>query len=286
MSARKMPNLPRRQQTIRRYLRIVKFASGRNQDLSTVARHFGCSEATVLNASKALGLTYEEVRRRRSLRRVAEMERHISQEDILSDRDRRIVDCFNSKDAPTLEQVGTRFKLSRQRVHQVLVRARKRGVRVAERSSPAAGHWVERCNLCRRLLRIAKENPLITSRRLAESVRRPVWTVYWHLKKLRARNLVPKHFGCFRSERLILALQLYNRNRSLTATAVGRQLGYKNLPSVFRELRDRGFGYLILPRRSRTDHLLRRSSTVDLLPSVVRKSKSPVKHQVLRTASR
>jgi hypothetical protein len=36
-------NLPRRPTTVERYLKIVKFALGRDRDVEAVAKHFGCS---------------------------------------------------------------------------------------------------------------------------------------------------------------------------------------------------------------------------------------------------
>ncbi len=276
MSVQRIGTLPRRPRTLRRYVRILKFACRRNEKVSAVAKHFGCSEATVINASKAFGLTFEEVRHRRALRRVARIERCIPREDTLSLRDRLMVDLYSAKEAPTLDQIGVKFGLSRQRVHQILAGLRKRGVKLVDRSKPVMGHWVERCEICRQLVETAHRTPLITTRRLGVVLNVRTWTLYWHLQKLRARNLVPRHFGRLRSERLIRAIDLYNRDPNLSAMSLGRLVGYKNLPGAFQDLRRRGYGYLLVPRRDRRSQ--HRSSVVRIFPTTPgRSSASPRK---------
>ena len=271
MSAERIPSLPRRRTTLRRYLKILKFACGRDENLSAVASRFGCSEATVINASKAFGLTYDEVRDRRSLRRVAEIERRIPIKDELSLRDRRILDLYNSAEAPTLEFIASKVGLSRQRVYQIVSGMKRRGINVVGRSAPPMGHWVERCDLCRRLVSTAGRTPLITSRRLAASLQVEPWTLHWHIKKLRSRNLLPNHFGRLRSERLVRAIELYNRDPELTVAQLGRCLGYKNLPAAFRDLRRRGYGHLLAPQHAKGKVPSRRSSVVRIFPGIPRR---------------
>ncbi|MBI4470203.1 MAG: hypothetical protein HY650_12865 [Acidobacteria bacterium] len=243
----------------------MKFACGRNENLSAVASHFGCSEATVINASKAFGLTYDEVRNRRSLRRVVEMERRMPRKPVLSPRDRRILELYQSAAAPTLEQIAAEFDLTRQRVFQILAGLKERGIPVAKRSAPPMGHWVERCDLCHRLQAVARRTPLITARRLSETLGVEPWTLHWHVKKLRSRNLIPKHFGRLRSERLVRAIELFNREPSITAAELGRHLGYKNLPAAFLDLRRRGYGHLLAHSIERR-RLTRRPQVVPLYP--------------------
>jgi len=241
-------NLPRRPTTVERYLKIVKFALGRNRDVEAVAKHFGCSPATVLNAIRAFGVTYDQVRRRRTLPQLKVAEEYIRLERRLSERDQKIVEMYNSPEAPTLEQIGRAFGLTRQRVHQILKKAKALGVKLVERKTPPEGHWIERCQLCKRILQLQEEEPLLTRRQIAARLSAPIWVVHWHLNRLKARGLVERHFGYFRSERLVQAIKLYNSNPEVSAWKLGRMLGYKNLPGIFCELEKRGLGYLLRPR--------------------------------------
>jgi hypothetical protein len=247
MSAAKILNLPRRSKTVKRYLEIVKYAHGKNRGLTTVARHFGISPATVINASKAFGMTYEQVKRRRSLPEIKLVEKHLALAKDVDQRTAKIVQMYNTPEAPTLEEIGRRVGLTRQRVHQIIQDAKRKGLKVARRK-PTLGHWIERCRICRRMRDLAVRQPLMTTRSIARTLDIPIWKVYWHLEKLRAQRLVPRHFGHFRSERIIQAVKLYNQNRSISAWKLGQMLGYKNLPALFRELERRGLGYLLTPR--------------------------------------
>ena len=192
-------NLPRRPTTVERYLKIVKFALGRDRDVEAVAKHFGCSPATVLNAIRAFGVTYDQVRRRRTLPQLKVAEEYIKLERRLSERDQKIIEMYNSPEAPTLEQIGRAFGLTRQRVHQILKKAKALGVKLVERKTPPEGHWIERCQLCKRLLQLQEEEPLLTRRQIAARLDIPIWVVHWHLNRLKARGLVKRHFGYFRS---------------------------------------------------------------------------------------
>jgi len=237
--------LPRRPTTVERYLKILKFALGRNRDLDAVARHFGCSAATVINATKAFGVTYDQIRRRRTLPQIKLAEEYVKLGHELSERDRKVVSLYNSPESPTMQEIGRRVGLTRQRVHQILKKAKARGVKIVERQPPREGHWVERCAVCHRILRMQDEEPLTTRRQIGERLGVPIWIVHWHLNKLKGRGLLKPHFGYFRSQRLIEAIKLYNSNPTLSAWKLGRTLGYKNLPGIFAELQKRGFGYLL-----------------------------------------
>ncbi len=247
MGTAKILKLPRRPQTVKRYIEIIKYAQGKKEGLVSVARHFGVSPATVINATKAFGMSYDEVKRRRSLPEIRQIEKKLASIKDVDQRMIKIVQMYNSERAPTLEEIGRKFGLTRQRVHQILKEAREKGLEVARRK-PTLGHWIERCSICQQMRKLAARQPLMTTRNIARTLGIPTWKVYWHLNKLRARDLVPPHFGHFRSERIIEAIKLYNRNPSLSAWKLGQKLGYKNLPALFRELRRRGFGYLLVPR--------------------------------------
>lgn len=241
--------LPRRPTTAERYLRILKYALGRNRDVESVAKHFGCSTATVINATKAFGLTYDQVRRRRTLPHLKIVEQFVKQGRRLSERDQKVVDLYNSPSVPTLEEIGKQVGLTRQRVHQILKKAQALGVKLVQRRTPPEGHWVERCNVCKGILRLQEEEPLMTRRQVGQRLGAPIWVVHWHLNKLKARGLLKPHFGYFRSERLIQAIKLYNSDPTISAWKLGQQLGYRNLPGIFAELTKRGFGYLLRQRR-------------------------------------
>jgi len=247
MTTAKILSLPRRPKTVKRYLDIVRYAHGRKQGLTSVAEHFGISPATVINASKAFGMTYEQIKQRRSLPEIKLIEKHLAAVPDVDPRTVKIVEMYNSASAPTLEQIAHHVGLTRQRVHQILKDARRKGLNVTRRK-PTMGHWIERCKICHRMRDLAVRQPLMTTRSIGYALDVPIWKVYWHLEKLKAQGLVPKHFGHFRSERIIQAIKLYNRNPSISAWKLGRRLGYKNLPALFRELKRRGFGYLLVPR--------------------------------------
>jgi DNA-binding Lrp family transcriptional regulator len=241
--------LPRRPTTAERYLRILKYALGRNRDVETVAKHFGCSTATVINATKAFGLTYDQVRRRRTLPHLKIVEEFVKQGRQLSERDQKVVDLYNSPSVPTLQEIGKEVGLTRQRVHQILKKAEALGIRLAQRRTPPEGHWIERCEVCKRILQLQEEEPLLTRRQIGERLGVPNWIVHWHINKLKARGRLKPHFGYFRSERLIQAIKLYSSDPSLSSWKLGQQLGYRNLPGIFAELTKRGFGYLLKRRR-------------------------------------
>jgi AraC-like DNA-binding protein len=247
MATAKILHLPRRPRTVKRYLDIVRYAHEKKQGLTSVAKHFGISPATVINASKAFGMTYEQVKHRRSLPEIKLVEKQLASGGDLDPRTMRIIEMYNSPAAPTLEKIGRQVGLTRQRVHQIIREAQGQGLSVTRRT-PTMGHWIARCQICQRMRALAARQPLMTTRGIGQALDIPIWRVYWHLEKLKAQGLVPKHFGHFRSERIIQAIRLYNRNQSLSAWKLGQQLGYKNLPALFRELRRRGFGYLLFPR--------------------------------------
>lgn len=247
MSAATILKLPRRPRTVKRYLDIIRYAQGKKQGVTSVAKHFGISPATVINASRAFGMTYEEVKRRQSLPYLKLVEKQLTSAKDVDQRTLKIVEMYNSPEAPTLEEIGRQVGLTRQRVHQILMEARRKELKVAHRK-PTLGHWIQRCEICYRIRELAVRQPLMTTKSVANALDVPLWKVYWHLEKLRAHGLVPIHFGHFRSERIIQAIKLYNRDLTISAWKLGRKLGYKNLPALFRELRRRGFGYLLLPR--------------------------------------
>jgi hypothetical protein len=249
--------LPRRPTTVERYLKILKFALGRNRDVEAVARHFGCSTATVINATKAFGVTYDQIRRRRTLPQLRVAEEYVRVGRKLNERDQQVIDLYNSPGSLTLQAIGQRIGLTRQRVHQILRNAKHLGVRLASRQAPAEGHWIERCATCTQILQMQAEEPLMTRRQIGQRLSVPIWIVHWHLSKLKACGLLQPHFGYFRSERLIEAIKQYNANAELSAWKLGRELGYKNLPGIFAELHKRGLGYLLVshgkkPRTSTT----------------------------------
>jgi len=247
MATAKVLHLPRRRQTVRRYLDIVQYAHEKKQGLTSVAKHFGISPATVINASKAFGMTYDQVKQRRSLPEIKLVEKQLASVNDVDPRTMKIIEMYNSPAAPTLEEIGRHIGLTRQRVHQIIREAQGKSPNVTRRT-PTLGHWIARCQICQRMRAVAARQPLMTTRSIGQALGIPIWKVYWHLGKLRAQGLVPKHFGHFRSERIIQAIRLYNRDQSLSAWKLGQQLGYKNLPALFRELRRRGFGYLLFPR--------------------------------------
>lgn len=255
--------LPRRPTTVERYLKILKFALGRNRDVEAVAKHFGCSTATVINATKAFGVTYDQIRRRRTLPQLKVAEEYIRIGRKLNDRDQQVIDLYNSPGALTLQAIGRRVGLTRQRVHQILRNAQRLGMKLANREAPAEGHWIERCATCAQILQMQEEEPLMTRRQISQRLNVPIWIVHWHLSKLKSRGLLKTHFGYFRSERLIEAIKLYNSNPNLSAWKLGKELGYKNLPGIFAELQKRGLGYLLTAHsKKRQDHATERGNVI------------------------
>lgn len=239
--------IPRRPQTAKRYLEIIKFACGKRWDSSSVAKHFGVSPATVVNASKAFGVSYDEVKRKKRIPHVEWVERQLAANRGSEERNARILELYQSPTHPTLEEIGRQFGLTRQRVHQIVTKAIQQGLPVGKRL-PQSGHWIGRCRICAGMQALARQKPLMTTRAIALAINIPLWKVYWHLEKLREQRLIPRYFGCFRSERIVQAVELYNQDRTISAWKLGRMLGYKNLPALFRELHRRGLGDLLSPR--------------------------------------
>lgn len=255
----KVIKLPRRPQTARRYLEIVKFARDKHWDISSIAKHFGISPATVVNASKALGVSYDEVRRKKRLPQLEWVERQLAASQDSEIHNERILEMYRSPSHPTLEQIGRQFGVTRQRVHQIVTKAKRDGLLV-EKRLPQAGHWIGRCGICASMQALASQKPLMTSRGIARALNIPLWKVHWHLGKLREQGLIPKHFGYFRSERIIQAIELYNRDQTISAWKLGRLLGYRNLPALFNGLRRRGLGNLLAPRVKTESHRVFKTS--------------------------
>ncbi len=156
----------------------------------------------------------------------------------LSCRDKKIVDRLNTTFDP-MAQVAKRHGISKQRIHQILTRAKELGYVINRPKLFARYHEIPRCEVCTRILQIPEKDFLITRRQLSQMLNIDYRICGWHLSQLKVSGFVSKKFATLRSDRLARALQYY-RYSSLSASAVGRKFGYKNFYSLLSYQKKRG----------------------------------------------
>jgi len=156
----------------------------------------------------------------------------------LSYRDKKIVNRLNSS-FDTMSQLAKKYGISKQRIHQILLRAKDLGYVIKRPRLLARYHEIHRCEICSRILQVPESDALITKRQLSHMLNVDRQVCSWHLNQLKVSGFISKNFATMRSDRLAKALQYY-KSSSLSPSAVGRRFGYKNFYSLLSYQKKRG----------------------------------------------
>ncbi len=161
-------------------------------------------------------------------------------------RDKKIVERYNAT-FDTMPLLAKRFGVTKQRIHEILTRAKKFGYAVKRQESAVRRHDPHQCEICNTILQIAKEDDLVTKRKLARRLGIEDRVCLHHLNQLKGAGYIPKKFATIRSDRLAEALRCY-RNDSLSPAAAGRKFGYKNFYSILRYQKKKGLNVEKVPK--------------------------------------
>ncbi len=153
-------------------------------------------------------------------------------------RDKKIVNRLNSS-FDTMSKLAKRYGVSKQRIHQILEKAKKLGYVIHRPRPLARHHQIPQCEVCGKILQVSEKDSLITRRQLSEMLNIDYRVCGWHLNQLRVSGFVSKKFVTMRSDRLARAIRYY-RYSSLSPSAVGRKFGYKNFYSLLSYQKKRG----------------------------------------------
>lgn len=156
----------------------------------------------------------------------------------LSYRDKKIINRLNSS-FDTMSQLAKKYGISKQRIHQILLRAKDFGYVVNRPRLLARYHEIDRCEICSRILQVPESDALLTKRQLSHMLNIDRQVCSWHLNQLKVSGFISKKFATMRSDRLAKALQYY-KSSSLSPSAVGRRFGYKNFYSLLSYQKKRG----------------------------------------------
>lgn len=148
----------------------------------------------------------------------------------LSSRDKKIVKRYNCT-SETMPQLAKKYGITKQRVHEILIRAKRFGYVIKQKQLLTRHHDAHQCEVCNKIFQVSGEGDLITRRQLAQLLGIEDKICQWHMSQLKKAGYVSKEFATIRSDRLVKALQCY-RDHSLSANAVGRKFGYKNFYSI------------------------------------------------------
>ncbi len=153
-------------------------------------------------------------------------------------RDRKIVKRLNSG-SETMSHLGRKYGVSKQRIFQILMKAKELGYVVRRPRLLAREHGIHECEVCNKIMRVADRENLITKKQLSQLLSIDYETCGWHLGQLKGLGFVSKRFATLRSDRLAKALQYYKYN-PLPPSAVGKRFGYKNFYSLLNYQRKKG----------------------------------------------
>jgi len=137
----------------------------------------------------------------------------------------------------SFKKLGKKYGVSRQAIHNF---SRRQGIK---RPLRPKGHQTEGCRLCQKLIQIGKKPysefiSLDTIQKQMESELSK--RCLYHLRIVRARELVNQKFGRLRSRRVEKAYAIYFTER-LSIRAIGRKVGLKNFPAVIKKHRELGW---------------------------------------------
>ena len=145
-------------------------------------------------------------------------------------RDKKIVNRLNSS-PETMAQLARKYRVSKQRIFQILTKAKELGYVVHRPRLLARHHGIGQCEVCNKILQVAGRDHLVTKKQLSQLLSIDTKICSWHLSQLKGSGFVSKKFATLRSERLAKALQYYKYN-SLPPSVVGKKFGYRNFYSL------------------------------------------------------
>jgi hypothetical protein len=180
-------------------------------------------------------------------------------------RDKKIVNRLNSS-PETMAQLARKYGVSKQRIFQILMKAKELGYVVHRPRLLARHHGIHQCEVCNKILRVADREDLITRKQLAQLLSIDYEICNWHLSQLRGFGFVSKKFATLRSDRLAKALQYYKTN-SFPPGVVGRKFGYRNFYSLLNYQRKKGIDVEKTLNLS-ISTLSKREDPMDVFPSV------------------
>jgi hypothetical protein len=135
--------------------------------------------------------------------------------------------------------LAKKYGISKQRIFQILMKARELGYVVRRPRLLARQHEIHQCQVCDKILQIADRESLITKKQLSQLLNVDYEICSWHLSQLMRSGFVSKKFATLRSDRLAKALQYY-KYHSLPPSAVGKRFGYRNFYSLLNYQRKKG----------------------------------------------
>lgn len=238
-------NIPIRKNRALKYLKIAKYIfANKDKTMSEVAREFSITLKSLIRVVRSFGCNYYNEMKDPKFANVIEIaEEIIEKMSYLSPRDMDIIEMYNLESMPTYKEIGEKFDISRQRVHQIILKAKKLGIHLRDRRL-VYGHNIARCRVCKILIEISGQSPFFTAKELASIIDVKHYAVLKHLKELRKRGLIPKNIYRLRSKRLMEVIKEYKRNPKQSISQLGRKFGYKNLSAIFLDLRKKGFSFL------------------------------------------
>jgi len=180
-------------------------------------------------------------------------------------RDKKIVNRLNSK-PETMAQLARKYGVSKQRIFQILMKAKELGYVIHRPRLLARYHGIHQCEVCHKILQVADKEDLITRKQLSQLLSIDTKICTWHLNQLKGSGFVSKKFATLRSERLAQALQYYKGN-SFSPSVVGRKFGYRNFYSLLNYQKKKGIDVEKTLNLSIAT-LLKREDSVSAFPSV------------------
>jgi Mor family transcriptional regulator len=180
-------------------------------------------------------------------------------------RDKKIVNRLNTS-PETMAQLARKHGVSKQRIFQILMKAKELGYAVHRPRLLARHHGIHQCEVCNKILQVADKEDLITKRQLAQLLSIDYEICSWHLNQLKGSGFVSKKFATLRSDRLAKALQYYKYN-SFPPSVVGRKFGYRNFYSLLNYQKKKGVAVEKTLNLSFAS-LLKREEPAGVFPSV------------------
>jgi len=156
----------------------------------------------------------------------------------LNPRDKKIVERYNST-FDTMPLLAKKYGISKQRIYEILKRAKRFGYVIKRQKILARHHDFHQCEVCNKILKIAKKDDLVTKRQLTQMLNINDGFCSWHLHQLKVSGFISNMFATIRSDKLVKALQCY-KNDCLSPAAVGRKFGYKNFYSILSYQKKKG----------------------------------------------
>lgn len=156
----------------------------------------------------------------------------------LSYRDQQIVERYNLM-KETMPYLAKKYRITKQRVYEILMRAKKFGYVINRPKDLMRNHQVEQCEICEKIMSLSKKEEFLTKRQLAQILNIEYSICHWHLNVLIKRGAVSKKFASLRSENLAKAIQYYKLH-TLSPYEVGRKFGYKNFYSILSYQKKKG----------------------------------------------